>query len=201
MIDVHTRELSAIEVAAQTAIPAPVLVTRPIGRQFRLALEALLRKIPESEGVVLDFAGVTSMDASFADEVFGFLAAQRGRRSATPHCLALRGLDPSGRDDLEMALLSRPDREDAPGLRNCVFPVIEIDGRVVLVGKAEAHVRQTFEVLRDSVRLTARDVADALGLEIAAASTRLKTLYDLGLAARTETRDAQGKQYLYHWPW
>jgi len=36
-----------------------------------------------------------------------------------------------------------------------------------------------------------------LGLSIPAASTRLKVLYDLGLALRIEVRDSSGKQYNY----
>ena len=40
-------------------------------------------------------------------------------------------------------------------------------------------------------------MADQLKLNVNAASTRLKTLADLGLAFRTETRDSVGKQFLY----
>ncbi len=183
----------------QAGLAGDVLLTRPVGERFRPVLEALLRDGAEADGVVLSFAGVALIDSSFADEVFGVLTAQRARRKGPRACLALRNLGPDSSDNLESALISRPVRE--PGLRNCVLPLLGADGRVGLVGKVEANVAETFELLRARVVLTARDLADERRLEIGAASTRLKALSDLGLAVRAETRDAHGKLFAYRWPW
>jgi predicted transcriptional regulator len=96
-----------------------------------------------------------------------------------------------------MALQSRPTREQ--GLRNCAL-ILDDNDSVELIGKVEPHVRETFELLRERRTLTARDVAERWELDINAASTRLKALFDLGLALRTDVRDAHGKQYRYMRP-
>lgn len=200
MLESQTRVFYALDIAARAGIPDPVLVTRPIGRLFAPVLDTMLGDVPQEAGIAIDFDGIEIMDGSFGDEVFGSMAAARGRRAARPYCIVLQGLSTASREDLEFALLSRPDREKSPGLRNCVFPILE-DSQVQLVGKAENHVRETFEVLRFGGLMTARALADQWSIDIAAASTRLKSLFDLGLAARVETRDPHGKVFLYRWPW
>jgi hypothetical protein len=110
----------------------------------------------------------------------------------------LRSLSRTSLRNLELALLSRPPRE--PGLHNCVLPVVTEEGEVDLIGRCEEHVRQTFGLLRARLRLTARSLADELGLDVAAASTRLKLLFNLGLVRRMEMRDEHGRLYVYEWP-
>lgn len=190
--------LSVADLASAGGMNPETLVTRPVGKQFFPLLESALRDA-RTPVVVLDFSEVSLIDGSFADEVLGTLAVRRSKRKASWGCLAMRNLTPASIENLRMALLARTIVDK--GLRNCVFPVIDGAAEVDLVGKAEGHVHQTFGLLRDRRELTARDVADALALDIAAASTRLKTLFDLGLATRAEIRDAAGKQFCYTWPW
>ncbi len=175
-----------------------VFVTRPIGKLFFLAFMQMLKEMPEATTIMLDFDGIDIMDASFADEVFGSFVSSIAHRHVPCVCLVLRSLASSSEENLEMALTSRPMRE--AGLRNCAVMVITKEGDVNLVGKVEAHVQQTFERLWMLKQLTARDLADSLELDIAAASTRLKVLYNLGFALRSEERDVHGKQYVYEWP-
>ena len=194
------REVRATDLATRAGLAGRPLLTRPVGERFRTSLRAELEAAGPGHALVVSFAGAGLMDGSFADEVFGSLAAARSRREGPAACLALRDVDAASLDNLEMALTSRPGRE--PGaLRNCAIAVIGQDGDVRLVGKAEGHVEETFAVLRERGRLTARDMAEARGLEIAAASNRLKTLSDLGLATRSEIRDRHGKQFVYAWLW
>jgi hypothetical protein len=190
--------LSMTQLAEQGSLDRQRLVTRPVGQRFLPLLEAALQTVSTAVAV-LDFSGVELIDASFADEVFGSIAAQRARRKGPPVCLALCAVNAASLDNLDIALASRPARE--PGLRNCVIPVISYHGRVDLIGKAEAHVTETANLLCSHGELTARDLADTLGLDIAAASTRLKAVADLGLATRKEARDAHGKLFTYYWPW
>jgi DNA-binding transcriptional ArsR family regulator len=187
-----------MNLANASGMDPEALVTRPVGEQFFPILESALRDAA-APVVILDFSEVSLIDGSFADEVLGTLAVRRSTRKAWWGCLAVRQLTPSSIDNLRMALLARTIGDK--GLRNCVVPVIDEAGDVDLVGKAEGHVHQTFDLLRSRRELTARDVADALSLDIAAASTRLKTLFDLGLATRAEVRDTLGKQFSYTWPW
>lgn len=193
----HAILVRAIAEAADIT-PGEVLVTRAYGRLFLEALDAVLREMPVGTVVLLDFHGVEIMDASFVDEVFSTLAARHEKRIGLRRYLLLQTLSPHLLENLDITLGSRPQRE--PGLRNCVLPFVDPAGRVDLVGKAEGHVRKTFDLLRARRRLGARDVADAFGLEIHAASVRLKVLYDLHLAARREEPELHGKQFIYLWP-
>jgi DNA-binding transcriptional ArsR family regulator len=186
------------ELAREVSRTPDSLVTRPVGRRFLPLLEAILTDLLDSQACVLECGEVRIMDASFADEVFGVLTVSRSRRQRRGGCVILDGLEDANLDNLEMALASRTVRET--GLRNCVMPVRTTRHDIRLAGKCEAHVQRTFELLAEHRQLTARELADVLALDIAAASTRLKVLFDLGLATRVEERDGQIKQFVYSWP-
>ncbi len=175
-----------------------VLVTRAYGRLFLAELDIVLHKVPIETVVLLDFDGVEIMDASFVDEVFSTVAARNAKRVGLRHYLLLQRLSSHLLENLDITLSSRPQRER--GLRNCVLPFVDPEGQVKLVGKAEGHVYETFDLLRTRRRLNARDVADAFDVEIHAASVRLKVLHDLCLATRTEKHEVHGKQFIYLWP-
>lgn len=174
-----------------------VLVTRSYGRLFLAALDVRLYAQSSDALIALNFHEVSVLDGSFADQAFGIFASRRAKREGPSCLLLLRALPPHVEETLEMTLRSRPDRE--PGVRNCVFPLCSEAGQVKLIGKTEGHIRETFGLLRQRHRLLARDVAQAFGLDIHAASTRLKALHTLGLARRAEEQEAHGKQYIYVW--
>lgn len=188
--------LRARDIADRIGVEGDHLVSRLLGKRFRPCLEEWMSQYSATR-CVLDFADVELVDSSFADEVFAVLAAQRAQQVMTWPCVLLRNLNDTSRENLDMALASRIMRQS--GLRNCVLPVLLEDGEITLVGKAEEHVRQTFAALCRYVQLTARELADRERLEISAASTRLKVLFNLGLAYREETRDERGRLYIYHW--
>lgn len=139
------------------------------------------------------------MEASFADEVFGTLGAQRARKEDSLGVIVLTDLNQTCCENLQMALETRIDREPETleRLRNCVLPVWD-GSELKLAGQFESHVQESFLLLSTRGQLTARDLADTLHLSVNAASTRLKTLADLGLAFRIEVRDSVGKQFVYH---
>jgi hypothetical protein len=181
-----------------TSFPS-LLATRLAGKRFWEQLHPRLREPDTDVVTVLSFADVEVMDASFADEVFGTLAAQRARKDVSLSPVLLVDANETCIENLKMALETRVDREspEQERLRNCVLPMLKGD-EMTLIGKFEDHVLQSFELLSKHKTLTARDLSDVLKLNLNAASTRLKTLADLGLARRIEIRDAQGKQFIYH---
>jgi len=181
-----------------TSFPS-LLATRLTGKRFWEELQKCLREPDADTVITLSFAGVDVMDASFADEVFGTLAARRARKDVTFNPVMLVDANETCIENLKMALETRADREspERERLRNCVLPMLKGD-EITLIGKFEDHVLQSFELLSKQKTMTARDLADLLKLNLNAASTRLKTLPDLGLAHRIEIRDAQGKQFVYH---
>lgn len=196
-------QLLASDISRQSGRDGMNLIMRSAGREFLVYLQKHLEHLSPMESMILSFAGIELMDASFADEVFGTLAVARSRKEDhRPRCLLLESLDETSQDNLMMALTSRPKREashDGGTLRNCVIPVIT-GNDIELVGKTENHVEETFALLRRTKQLATSDVISAFNMSITAASTRLKILYDLGLALRQELRDDQGIQYLYFWP-
>jgi hypothetical protein len=192
--DPATIEVEAIHMAADVNIGGEQLVTRVLGRRFGARLEQVLSSASERR-LVLSFAGVQLMDGSFADEALASLAARRSRQVTRLGQLVLKNLDPTSRDNLELAMTSRPVRE--AGLRNCVLPMMKSPSQIELIGKAEDHVRRSFELLMRKHELTARELADEEAIDIGAASTRLKVLLNLGLAGRREERQERGRQYVY----
>ena len=191
-------KLSLTDLTSELGPHPSLLATRLAGKRFWERLESRLSAMDPASAVVLSFAGIEIMDASFADEVFGTLASRRARRDVHFGPIVLSEANATCIDNLQMALETRADREprEQERLRNCVLPILK-RSHMVLVGKFEDHVAQSFDLLVKHKTLTARALADERNLNLNAASTRLKTLADLGLALRTETRDTQGKQFIY----
>jgi hypothetical protein len=198
MDETQLKTAKMVELARQAGLDHRTLLTRRTGRRFLPVLEALMRDLADTNALLLDFDEVEIMDASFADEVFSTLAVNRSRRINRGGCVILEALESASLENLEMALSSRTVRET--GLRNCVLPTHNRRYGTKLVGKSEGHVQTSFELLVQHRRMTARELADVLKLDIAAASTRLKVLFDLGLATRIEEREGQVKQFIYAWP-
>ncbi len=176
-----------------------VLATRFTGKRFWDEFQKQLSLYDRGDVVLLSFDNILVMDASFADEVFGQIAVMRARKEYEYPYLILADLNETCEENLQMALVTRIEREpnDKPHIRNCVL-VIKKGERLELAGKYESHVQETFSVLASRKELSARELADTLKISLNAASTRLKTIADLGLAKRVDLRDAQGKQYIYH---
>lgn len=187
--------------AQDAGVAAGILATRLNGQRFLPLFADMLRQLPADQSLLVDGTGVAILDASFADEVFGVVASGRAHAEWKGKCFALCGLSDDNIKNVEVALDSRAVH--STGLRNCVLPVVDGVGRNLaarLIGKVEGHVRESFATLLHERTLTARTLADGVGLDIHAASTRLKVLHDLGLATRTEMRDGHGREYVYGWP-
>lgn len=173
-----------------------VFSTREDGEVFRQALESALEALPPTCLVKLDFSDLELVDASFADTGLAVLALMFSRGAHKDRYLLLVGLNRGSRQNLEYAISSRIKREEKQ-VRNLVLAVEDDAGEIECVGKLEDHLTKPLECVRRGRNTTARDLANALDLDVATASTKLKTLYDLHLVRREEVRDEQGKQYTY----
>jgi hypothetical protein len=172
---------------------SPIFTGRAAGITFGQDLRKSLETL---ESATIDFAGVSLMDATFADEAFGGLAMDRSRRVFTGGALVLIHLNTTSLDNLDMALNARAARTWR--LRNCCVMTRQGPG-LTLVGKYEDTVLDTLKLLHGLLELRTSDVIRERGIHPNAASTRLKTLHDLGLATRCEERDEQGRQFVYRW--
>lgn len=194
-MNIEQKTIQIKDIAVALDLDYDYLSSRPDGEKFATYLRKEFEGMIEPIVILLDFSDVELMDGSFADEVFGTIASARSRKELELPVFVLCNVDSVSLDNLELALISRPAREK--GIRNCVIPVKKVDETLVLCGKYEGHVRQTFELLNDRIHLTTNDVSQKLELGITAASTRLKVLHTLGLAVRIEKRDELGRQYIY----
>ncbi len=193
VMNIKTIDISAL---AQTIkIPGDYLVSRPVGRRFRECLLDELHCLSINDIAVLDFSHIDIMDASFADEVFVSIAVERGQKYLEMPPFVLSNLSETNRENLDIALFSRPGRET--GVNNCGLLILKSGQGVELIGRFQKQVEETYYLLQQNKTLTAADVSELAKIGVSAASNRLKVIYDLGLVTREEIRDSQGKQFVY----
>jgi len=166
---------------------------RKLGQRYSAALQAYVREQATVDILEFDLHDAPMMDVSFMDEVFGGFAETRGRGDLAGSALLLIQLSDYDRDDIERVLSGRPGY--VVGLRNCVLPYRSSSG-IGLLGKTEDYVAQTFALLQKNGTLTTADLMEQLDLANNTASTRLKVLYDLGLARRQNHLGSRGYVYL-----
>lgn len=166
---------------------------RELGRKFQVGLRERILSAPLDELLRFDLRDVQMMDVSFIDELFGGIAEARGRGEFSGAALLLVEVDPLDADDVGRILAGRPS--SSTGVRNCVLPLAEGDS-VRLLGKTEDYVQETFSELLQAKSLSTSDLMARLNLANNTASTRLKVLYDLGLARRVPQTESRG--YVYH---
>lgn len=166
---------------------------RELGTIFRSALRQEISGHPRDSLLQFSLRDVSMMDVSFMDEVFGGIAEERGRGELQGAALILINVDPMDVDDIHRILAGRPAY--STGLRNCVLPLHQAD-EVRLLGKTEEYIAETFSQLAKTGKISASDLASQLNLALNTASTRLKTLYDLGIALRQAQESERG--FAYH---
>lgn len=187
----------ATELAQEAGIPNPKwLISRDFGKLFLPVLEAKLELLQAGNVIQLDFDSIDLMEWSFADEALAVLCIKMLSGRFPNRYLVLEGLSETSAENLEMALRTRPERENKQ-IRNVILPIV-VNREIILIGKLEEHLKLVWCHIAGQKNITARDLATSLSLEINTASTKLKTLFDLRLLKREEIRTEAGKQYLYH---
>lgn len=187
----------ATELAQEAGIADPKwLISRDFGRLFLPVLQEKLESMPSTGTLHLDFSDIDLLEWSFADEAIAVLCVKLSSGEFPGRYLILEGLSDTSTENLAIAIRTRPERENKP-LRNLVVPVVK-NGKIIPVGKLEEHLKPVWDYLAKNHQITARELSAALEMEINTASTKLKTLYDLRLLKREESRTDTGKQYFYH---
>lgn len=165
---------------------------RELGRIFHRTLRDYITNVNSNNIIQLSLKDAIMMDVSFIDEVFGGVAEARGRGQFEGAAMLLIHVDSLDMDDIARILEGRSGY--STGLRNCVLPVY-VDNDITLIGKTEDYVAETFEYLKRNGSANTAELASDLGLALNTASTRLKTLYDLGLVLRNHQEIGRG--YIY----
>lgn len=193
---VTERPVAALNLAKQVGVGEyAILSTREDGVLFRQALEKELDGLPPTGLLRIDFTDIKLMDASFADAALAVLALSMAKGAHKERYLLLEGLNAGSIQNLGYAIDSRQKREEKQ-VRNLVLSIQDNNG-VETFGKLEEHLSKPLHYTRQEASVTARMLASKFNLDVAAASTKLKTLYDLRLLRREEIRDENGKQFMY----
>jgi len=176
---------------AALGIPGPDLLLRDYGRRALPILEKELLDVPVGQALTLDFDRVSVVDTSFADETLlelalGLIEGRYGERF-----LILGQPSPATVDNLEGTIARRRAKVALP---------VRKDGKMELVGHVEPNLAEAWELAQQVEALSARGLADRLGLEINTASMRLHKLYHARLLARREEITPSGRQHIYQVP-
>jgi hypothetical protein len=166
-----------------------VAQTRPLGRQCREHLEAVLAEAPEDEVVVVSFEGIEVMTGSFTDEFLGKLVTARAAGLTGKAPLLLTDLNDETEYEVELCL----GRRKMPA-------VWEQNGNLRLLG-GDDTLKETFAA---GIRLNAfraSQLADELGTTAQNVNNRLKRLLDAGSLVRArQDSPAGGREFLYRVP-
>lgn len=164
------------------------LVTRESGQLAYPILRDELRSTPAQDYLILDFTGVRVLDTSFARESVFRLLEEVTEGHYGDSRFILKDVTEDTFDNLDTMMRRRYEKK--------VF--LFLDGRDLRVaGHPEPNLEEVLQLLKERKELTAREVADTLGLEVNTASTRLKKLHDLGVTIRSEVVTETGRQHVY----
>ena len=145
----------------------------------------------KGEALCLDFAGVSVMDTSFGDEAVLELALGLVDDRFGDRFLILHEPSSATIENMEGTVARRKAK---------VAILVHRDSRLGLIGEVEPNLRDAWQRVSSAGTLTARRLADELGLEINTASMRLHKLYRLRLLSREEDVSASGRQHIYRIP-
>lgn len=173
------------------SISGPDLLLRNYGQRAFPVLEHALKEVPTGQMLLLDFEGISVMDTSFADETVLELALGLSQNKYGERWITLEEPSPATVDNLEGTIARRKAK---------VALLIHKEGQMVLIGHVEPNLSEAWQLVCQKTELTARELADHLGLEINTASMRLRKLYDARLLARREEITSGGRQHIYMLP-
>jgi hypothetical protein len=164
------------------------LVTRKTGAAVRSAIVGRLLSLGQGEVLTLDFSEVGIIDFSCADECLAKLVLRLNAGEYGEKFLCLSGLGESQRENVQVAL----ERKRLPALLSGPGSSWEC------LGTLTPHLRETLRLVMERHGMSARELADLLGLELTAASTRLINLHRQRLVSRRERSMGEGgREFLY----
>ena len=171
-----------------------VLYSRPLGRRVREEMfKSEMNKLLSGDILAISFRGVEFCDGTFADEVV--LETQKYFRENKDNLLICCDTDEGAREGILMSISHRKQHNDEK------VPVLfDTGGDIYFEGPLEPKLSEAFDMIKARKRMTAREYADALNINIPNASTVLRKLYEFRLVFRQEEVFPSGKQHIYIFP-
>lgn len=164
------------------------LVTRETGQAVRAFVARKLQGLPPGGVMTLDFSGVGVIDFSCADECLAKLVTRLIAGEYGEKFLRLAGLGESQRENIQVAL----ERKRLPAL------LVHPDESWDCLGTLTPHLQETLRLVVARRRMSAREMAGLLDLELTASSTRLGSLHRQRLVKRRERAMGEGgREFVY----
>ena len=163
------------------------LVTRQSGQVIRDRIEREIEKEKNGTVIALDFSKIGIIDFSCADEVVAKLVSRLLSGEYGDKYFVLTGLNENQRENIEVAL-ERKDLAVIGGARN---------GKKLLIGSLNNYLKETLDSLRERDRITAKELSEAMKLEMNTSGTRLLNLHKKRLVKRMEEIRNGGRVWIY----
>ncbi|HUU51017.1 MAG TPA: hypothetical protein VMW81_08660 [Nitrospinota bacterium] len=164
------------------------LVTRETGNRIRERIERELKLLKESVIILLNFSNIGIIDYSCGDEIVAKLVSRLISGEYGEKYILIKGLNPHQRENIEVALERK---------RLSVLNLTE-KGPLEIIGPLNNYLKETLFFVMRNGKMTSREVADRLGIELNTSSTRLINLYKKRLLIRQEELlNAGGRQFIY----
>jgi len=163
------------------------LVTRQSGQVIRDRIEREIRKEKNGTVIAFDFSKIGIIDFSCADEVVAKLVSRLLSGEYGEKYFVLIGLNENQRENIEVAL-ERKDLAVIAGARN---------GKKLLIGSLNNYLKETLDSLQERDRITAKELSEALKLEMNTSGTRLLNLHKKRLVKRMEEIRNRGRVWIY----
>ncbi len=163
------------------------LVTRQSGQAIRNRIEKEIEGVKEGEVVALDFSKIGVMDYSCADEIVAKLISRLLSSEYGDIYMILTGLNENQRENIEVAL----ERKDLAVM------VKMRDGKKVLLGTLNNYLKETLDFILRKNEVTAKELSEAMKLEMNTSGTRLLNLHKKRLVKRIEEIRNGGRVWIY----
>lgn len=178
---------------------SPNLVTRETGR---IILERIERELEKAEVIYLDFSKIGIIDYSCADEIIAKLVSRLLSGEYGVKFIVLTDLNPTQEENIHVALekkkLALLKQTAIKGLTPKKGSRTAKGQGLEIIGFIANHLREVFDLVNERGKLTAKELADELDLELNTAATRLLNLYKKYLVTRTEETSSEGgRQFVY----
>lgn len=163
------------------------LVTRASGQIIRERIERDIGKEKNGAVITLDFSKVGIIDYSCADEVVAKLISRLLSGEYGDKYIVLTGLNENQKENIEVAL-ERKELAVMAEMRN---------GKNILIGSLNNYLKETLNFILKKGKITAKELSDAMKLEMNTSGTRLLNLYKKRLVKRIEEIRDGGRVWVY----
>ncbi|MBI5365430.1 MAG: hypothetical protein HZA54_00210 [Planctomycetes bacterium] len=199
---IHLRSVLRSEVKGTTGD----LVSRQVGAQLRTKLEEVIAARADPCVVNLDFLGVGVVDFGCADEVVVRMLSRLAGGEYGDKYFLLTALSAAQKENIHVALEQRklcvwgaslPEKLPA-ALSSTMRRGKLVRGKWEILGMLHPYLAETLTVILDRGRVTAKELAETLKLELNTASTRLINLHKCRVVMRgDEVLKDGGRQFVY----